>query len=392
VAGLLVRLLQRALSAGYAPKACRESCESLEFYRPNRGSSLNYRTFIENLPKCDVVFLLPTVLERCKSDDHHVACIQFIKQLNAARELNSDLRICGLVVLQCETGRESLARQRLVEMLGSSAALDITGVISNQRSKVASINMVVETFNASGARVIGWMDDDVVLSSECVGVLLRQFRELDYQGAIGPRKFGRPKRFSASRCLHAAKELMKTPDTQYPHGCCILVEASRLSQGIPTRYICDDGYICFELLRPTHESPQGLLKVSDRCRCDHFVGGTWAEIYFRVRRSLLNLAIFVADYEWATGCYFLRNIQFAGLWPLGQLETKYGYGPAIRKWVLKAILFLWFIEVCTELLIRALLRVPFSSISWAAYSWYGNAEGRRRDREAFPDSYIPVEE
>jgi hypothetical protein len=121
------------------------------------------------------------------------------------------------------------------------------------------------------------------------------------------------------------------------------------------------------------------------------VGGTWTEIYFRVRRSLLNLAIFVGDYDWAIGSYFLRNIQFAGLWPLGRLETKYGCGPAIKKWVLKAILFLWFSEVCTELLVRALFRLPFSSISWAAYSWYGNVEGLRRGREEFSDSDIAID-
>jgi hypothetical protein len=385
---LLVQLFQKMLSAGYAPDACEPRYDSLTFYMPDRHDWLDYEAFIGDLPKFDMVFLLPTVLDRCKSADHCLAAARFLEQLIAARTLNPDLRIFGIVVLQCAPGQELLAGQRLKKMLSNRDAADVSGVISTQRSKVASINLVTATFIPAGVRIVGWMDDDVVLSSECVGILIRQFREHGYQGAIGPRKFGRPKRFRASRCLHSAKELMKTPATRYPHGCCILVEAAHLSQGIPTRYVCDDGYICFELLRPNRQNPQALLIVSDRGRCDHFVGGTWPEIYFRIRRSLLNLAIFVADYDWEIGHYFLSNIQFAGLWPLGSLETQNGYGRAVKKWILKAILFLWFGEICGELLIRALFRVPFSSISWAPYSWYGRVEGLGQSREELSDNNI----
>jgi hypothetical protein len=54
---------------------------------------------------------------------------------------------------------------------------------------------------------------------------------------------------------------------------------------------------------------------------------------------------------------------------------------ALKKWLLKAVYFVWFLEVGAELFIRGLLRQPLKEIAWSAYSEYEIPDVSNSDTE-----------
>jgi hypothetical protein len=323
--------------------------------------------------RCHIAFILPTVLSRCKFAEHLCALQQFITELRRARERLPSVHFAGMICVQGgPTDAEETInhiRRLLTGLSLSGENLTLCGVAMGARSKVAALNLGFHIFGRAGANGIGWIDDDVLLSRGSLGAIAETLVQNHSLDAVGARKRGRPREFVASRALHRAKTAMSTLATQYPHGCCIIVRASAFPNGIPNRYICDDGFVCFELLEPTKPKPLGRLYLNDEAQVDHFVGGRAWEIYHRVRRSLLCLAIFIADYPWPKGRWYLKYIQFYGLWPVAPFDKSNGISAGLRKWCLKLVLFIWFAEVVGELLLRGALRRPLREIRWSAYRW-----------------------
>jgi hypothetical protein len=169
---------------------------------------------------------------------------------------------------------------------------------------------------------------------------------------VGARKIPIAKNLKSSKSLHYVKGVMKTESTSYPHGCCLLVEHEQIQNGIPERYICDDGYVCFKMLKPRDSNPMRYLKICNDALCYH-----------------LSLMIYCIDFTGGESSFYLKNMQFYGLWPLSKFDRSKGLLRGAQKFTFKLIVFIWFLLIYVELVFRGLLKKPLHKINWAAYKW-----------------------
>ena len=150
----------------------------------------------------------------------------------------------------------------------------------------------------------------------------------------------------------------------------MMIDARLAAVGIPDRYVCDDDYFCFALLRPGQPDPKEEMALVPAALCFHTVGGSLPEVYRRVRRSLFSSHVMQADFPLPVSNFYFCRIQFYGLWPMAPLDRSRSLGYAIAKWLLKAIYFAWYAEVGGELFVRGLLGRPLRQIAWSAYLEY----------------------
>lgn len=312
------------------------------------------------------LFLLPTVLERCDAHDQACAIGEMIAQVECVE------RPSALVISLQSSVSPVDVDSRLHEWLASGrivSSVPIFVVCSSIKSKVNAINFSLDLCVCAGIKALGYVDDDVVLGKYAIRHLCDAYDANAKPCAIGARKIPHPKALRASKVLNACKKIMSTPSTIYPHGCCIIISADRFGKGIPARYVCDDGFICFELIDTSAADPQARLLICEEAICHHTVGGKYLETVRRIRRSLLSVVVFCVDYPADTTMYYLRRIHLAGLWPFSPLDRSRGTKAAMKKWVLKFVLFLWTAKIFAELVVRGMAGKRLTRIDWAAYGW-----------------------
>ncbi|SIO95745.1 hypothetical protein [Vibrio spartinae] len=309
----------------------------------------------------DSVILLPTLWERCDKYEILEAiqrgieqCLKFNSILMVSIQSGSNYRLDIIDSVQ-----KLLSENKIYNKL----ILFLTDV----RSKAYSINQTVLLARKINCSAVGWMDDDVILSDDAFLHLYEDLCHRNFIGSSGALKFPTPKKYPTSKFLNFAKNKMSTKKTKYPHGCCMMVGLSSIKNLIPARYICDDGFFFFELLDMRLDNPQNNMKIVEQSTCQHYVGGNIKDTYFRIRRSIISTLIYCADYSSDKSLYYLKEIQFKGLFP--NMLIKSSVKDKIIKSILKFIFLIWHIIILIELFFRRVSGNPLREIAWSAYSW-----------------------
>lgn len=362
------KIVRKLCSAGYQPSV--EPAIDSDIYFHKNGLHGKLKRGEQWLNKeVDFTLIFPSVFERCSLDDQ-LAAIEDLSQ--RILEISPNYRIEFVVSMQCKLENVAEATQNRDEIFASmpeSPRVSNCIIISPFKGKIKAINVVLEAVKPGDRKGILWVDDDIRLNENALERLISKFVGLGCKGAVGAKKIPLAKSMKSSEALHYVKNVMKTSSTAYPHGCCILVEYGKIKDGIPERYICDDGYICFTFLRPKDENPMKYLNICQEALCYHTVGGTWKEQYFRIRRSFLSLMIYCLDFTDGEALFYLRNMQFYGLWPLSKFDNANGIKLGLQKYLFKLVAFIWFSEIYLEMVVRGILKRPLLKINWAAYTW-----------------------
>lgn len=317
--------------------------------------------------------VLPTYVSRSSLADNLATTGALFSQLESVRHMYPELPLVFFVGMQWQVGQEQEAASRLQaisEQAAHISGIQFVGISLPKVGKSRTLNAAFKMGTQLRLQGVGWVDDDVRLAPNCLQHLIKRFLDKGARGSVGATKIAQARRFVSSQFLHRAKQIMKTPTRAYPHGCCMLIDATLVARGIPDRYTCEDDFFCFVLLKPDQPNPFIDLELVPDAVCSHTVGGPPKEIYKRIRRSLFSSHIYRADFPDAVGSFYLSRMQFNGLWPLSPLDTSKGMRYALKKWLLKAVYFVWFLEVGAELFIRGLVGQPLKEVAWSAYSEY----------------------
>lgn len=225
--------------------------------------------------------------------------------------------------------------------------------------KVKSLNVALRVANEGSAVGLLQVDDDIRLDDDCLSLLYAAFAAAGCRGAIGAAKIGLS-RGKASRLLRWAKGHTDSA-TNYPHGCCMIFDPKDFAAGIPARFVGDDRYICFALLRPGEPNPLSLLQLTPAARCFYYVGGPAGRSVRRIRRLLLLAHIYMSAFPDDVSNFYLRGILFPGLLSKGAKRT------SPFALCMKAAYFAAFVAVGFELVLRGLLGYPLASVTWAGF-------------------------
>ncbi|MEU4526623.1 hypothetical protein AB0F49_00170 [Micromonospora ureilytica] len=318
-----------------------------------------------------VAFVLPTHLRRASGTADLDAWFEgLLVQLAEARTAYPDVAIAVIVGMQwLSADEEPTAVRRLRELSARAEAhpeVHFLGLSLQGPMKVRTLNAGIRLADEWGLTAVGWLDDDVELEPGCLRNLLGAFLAGGCRGAVGATKLPHTYRYLTSRLLHQAKAITETA-TNYPHGCCILVARGVVTGGIPDRYVCDDGYVCFRLLAPEADDPLHLLRLVPEARCHYYVAGPAGQTSRRIRRILLNASVYLADWSYPVSRHYFRRILFDGMWPLTNWDARKGHRHAAAKASIKWIYFGWFVRTAGELYLRGLLHRPLRQIDWAEY-------------------------
>jgi hypothetical protein len=228
--------------------------------------------------------------------------------------------------------------------------------------KVKSLNVALRLARERAIPAVLQVDDDVRLDQQCLTRLYRAFAAGGSRGAVGAAKTGLSRSNAASRLLRWLKNQTR-PACNYPHACCIIIDPGCLPHGIPPRFVSDDGYICFSLLRPGSDDPWELLRLVPDARCFHFVGGQGGRSMRRIRRLLLNHHVNMVSFPASVGRFYFGQILFPGFRPLGSAARR----SQPLAWCLQLLYFCLFMGAAAELILRGLVRRPLKRIAWAGY-------------------------
>jgi hypothetical protein len=311
-------------------------------------------------------FVWPTVLRSDGGQQlRRLVDAALVQLADAARD--SGVELVLVIGLQWLPGQAEHARaelQRVLAAVAPPAAVHLLGLLLPAPRKSRTLNAVFSAIDTLGLGAVGWIDDDVELAPRCLSRLVQRFRQGGAGGAVGATKVAHRRPEWASRLLFRAKQSMQTAEN-YPHGCCILVDAAVVRRGIPERYVSDDGFVCFELLAPSRPDPLDKLQLVPEAECHYTVGAPRGRLLLRLRRLQLNHHVFLADYPPDVGRYYVRHMLFAGLWPIAPWDRSAPAGAALVRWQLKAVHFGLFCAIGAELALRGRAGRPLREIPWA---------------------------
>ncbi len=322
-----------------------------------------------DLPNSALMAFCPTFAGAENAATQRAVLLELADQLQQNR---SGLPPAILVVgMQYRPGERSLALERLAALAREIGPIGVAfaGFAMGEFGKVKSVNIALQVAQEHGADALLQVDDDIQLRPGCITALYRAYRDHGSGLAVGATKIGLSRQNRASRLLRWLKQQTKAA-TNYPHACCMLIDPRLFDNGIPLRYVSDDGYICFSLLRPAAADPFHLLRLVPEAECTHYVGGPAGQSARRIRRMLLNHHIYLADFPVETARFYFRAILFPGFWPLGTRLA--GFSPL--RWVLQLFYFCWFLRTGLELAIRGLLNRPLHQIAWAGFEDRGRPD------------------
>ena len=314
--------------------------------------------------KHTIGWILPSFVDRGPLD-LQMSFVRHIRDQFQTLESN-DIAHILIIGMQHGPDAEEEATRRLNALLPelSTSNSTVFGVRLNATRKVHTLNSAIAVLSASHASAIGWVDDDVELSKTCLQMMAAQHHKQSFRGAIGATKIARRRPSVSGRTIYRLKRITN-PATNYPHGCCILVQTSVVQSGIPIRYNSDDGFVCLSLLRPRKSDPLELLRIAEDCKCFFFVGSsTFRGNAKRIARILINHHVLLADFPREVSRFYLRSILFAGLWPIGRRVKSDSVLKACGRWFFKFVYFLLFICVGGALIARGLSGYPLRSMPW----------------------------
>jgi len=318
-----------------------------------------------NLGIGGIALVVPTYVGRASAEGHCEMVEAILSQICQIHGAHPEMQVVLIVGMQWDGDLRADSIQRLgtLARLSGRSQVPFVGLSLTKTRKTATLNAAIEVANGFRADGIGWLDDDVRLEPHCFQRMVERLAAKGFRGAVGAVKKGRPRFNLASRLLFLAKSVTQ-PACNYPHGCCILVERRVVEKGIPSRYVSDDGYVCFELLDPSRPNPLEMLELVADTGCLHYVGGSAGQNRARIRRMLTNHVIFLSDYPPEVSTYYFRHILFYGLWPLAPWDKLNPPHIAAAKWVLKSLYLCWFLGVAADLFVRGLIKRPRTDVPW----------------------------
>jgi hypothetical protein len=314
-----------------------------------------------------IAVVLPTFLGRAAAADHAASLRHLLGELRRARADHARVPLTLLVGMQRDAADHPRALARLGEMIRVALGdgplppgLQLAAFTLPMSHKVVTLNAAFALVEPLRLRGVGWADDDVRFSPGAWSQLIGRFVAKGGVGAVGVVKRARAGSPAAARLLTRIKRVTR-PAVDYPSGCGILVEAARLRRGIPRRYFSDDGWVCFELLRPRAPDPFERLELVPGAECEHVIDGTASATWRRMRRLMVTHAVFMADYPAATSIFYFRHLLFAGLFPLSPFDRRDGVVCGLQRLALKAIYLGLFAGVVADLFARGLVHRPLRS-------------------------------
>jgi len=363
-------VLSRLLLAGYVPPPPSVASEAV---LTDAGPVPLARWLAQaDLPHGALLMLLPTFVGRGPWEAQAPAVRNYFRQIRQLEDRFTAQPVIAVVAMQwTDDEQEAVDRLRSCQALATAEGIRcFVGLSLKARRKMLSLTAAFTIANRADVLAVGWMDDDIRLSDHALSVLWDAFGKCNHAGAIGPLKVGLPRSNGSSRLVARMKRRTE-PATNYPHGCCILVEADLVRRGMPHRFVSDDGWVCFELLRPEAPDPMEMLRICREAVCWHEIGAaSFGANAQRIRRMQLNHLIFMASYPRAKGLYYLRHILFHGFWPVGVSRKGPAAGVDPLRWLAKALHFLWFSSVAVELVLRGLIGRPLREVSWGGSNDY----------------------
>jgi len=316
-----------------------------------------------------VGFVLPTALRRSRGTLHQKVAELRDQILDVHREASQAvLLVIGLQWLEGEEQEAlTLLEQALaVAPLDERPMIAILGLTLRGPGKANTLRTCIPLISRLGLRGLGWVDDDILLMPACLAHLVKGFLRRDGRPCVvGGTKIPRQREATASRWLFRLKQRMD-PATNYPHGCCMLVDASLFDRGIPDRYCCDDGYFCYEMLRRAPDECEERLALIPEALCQYWVGADRGRLLPRLRRLLLNHVVFLADYPHEVGEKYLSDYLYPGFWPISRVATKDGVKISDpTRWSLQLFHLLCLSSIAFELVVRGIVGHPLREIHWA---------------------------
>jgi hypothetical protein len=311
--------------------------------------------------------LLPTYVSRAARDDQSRTIAHVLDQIADVRLAFPAMRLVYFVGIQWANDAERAeASVRLRHAHQSASALrriEFVGLSLPGPGKLRTLNAAIELAGTMRLTGLLWIDDDIQMEPQCLTRLTARFADKHGRGAIGATKIARAGTTATSKMVRRFKGVTGSA-TNFPHGCCMLVETSALAGGIPDRYPSDDVYVCFQLLSPRSPDPLQYLELVPDARCSYTAGGRLAPTAGKIRRILLTQHVYLADWPVETSrCYF-DHVLFAGMWPLARWDSARPWRAASMKALLQWLYFGFFLLAGAELVVRGAVRVPLRRIGW----------------------------
>lgn len=308
-----------------------------------------------------LVVFCPTVTVARNERSQAEAILQFAAHLWRGLERGALPPCLLLLGVHHTSDRRDVAITRVYALRErlASAPFPFAAFCTTEAGKVTALNVAIALAVRSRAIGLLQLDDDIRLEEHAVEELYAAYRAAGRGIAVGAAKVAVPRSTSTSRVMQWSKRRTRTA-VNYPHACCLLFDPRLLAPGVPARYVSDDGYICFKLLRPEFEDPLVLLRLVPDARCFYHVGGPAHQAVRRVRGILLSVHIFLADFPPQVSRYYFREILFPGFWPLGSRPSSQPL-----NWLVQSLYFAWFTAVGLELAVRGAVGIPLRDIGWA---------------------------
>lgn len=316
----------------------------------------------ERLGGRTLAVVLPTTDQRCTPADLRSWVTDVVAQLRTTVQALPGERPVVLVVLQHAPGAPDAAVAAVRDLPQDDDVL-VLAATTPVRGKVRALNAAV-TLLAGRCTAVGWVDDDVRLDPGCLARLVAELRSSGGPVAVGARKSPGTTSHTTSRVLARAKRLMPSA-MNYPHGCCMVVTADVLADGIPRRYVCDDGWVCFRLLDPVGPDPFARLRLVPDAVCHYTVGGAAGPTWHRLRRQRVSQLVLVADADEATARCYVRRALLHGvrLWP-GEVPPGGRRSDEVVRAVVSWVHVVTTVSLAVELAVRGLVGRPVRHVRW----------------------------
>lgn len=319
----------------------------------------------------DVVSVFcPTYVSRFDDEAFRQTVIRIREQISDIGR-NNWLRLYVIIGIQYEGSERSTAVARIkeAEALFAEEQCGLVGYVVEGKSKVRALNLAIKMAGELHTKGLLLIDDDVLFDRYCFLNLIKSLKKKNFVGSVGAAKVPITKDGKASKMFFKIKRYRQSPH-QYPHACCMIVQYTEIAQGIPLRYVSDDGYLCFKFLDGKVVDQMWKISIEPTALCYYHVGGPFWQTLRRVRRQTLNRCVLMADFPQEVSRFFYeKNILF-GIWPLQQWDNSAGVVKGVYKWLIRSGLYLWFLYCWFELFFRGLLNSPLRQIKWNAYSNY----------------------
>jgi hypothetical protein len=318
------------------------------------------------VPGTLVVIVVPTYVGRCSSESLWTTIERIGASAALAEREHPEYSFLFALAMQWEnpdTESACIARLAEIERKWTQAfGCPYVGLAIAHKSKLLALNASIPLLDASGAAVVCWVDDDIMLDMRCLTELLGAF-DPTFEGVYGARKItvADQTRFSAIWARHKNRI---EPVNLYPHGCCMLISRREFHVGIPPAYRTDDHYYLLRYLDAEQPRPLAALKVVPQALLYCPTADRPRTMLGRIRRNYSNVLRVLADAPDSTIRYFLRQLMFQNLrLPQGYAELRPAYMNALLWHALK---FLFWLSCAIPVLVRGTLNRPTSPKWYAA--------------------------